>query len=106
MAARTALVAVEDGALVGFVAGHGTRRYGCEGELQWINVAEAQRGQGVACTLLVKIAVWFAQQNALRVCVNVDPKNVAARGLYTKFGAQPLNEHWMVWEDIRVAAAR
>jgi hypothetical protein len=36
---RAAFVAIDDGDLVGFVAGHKTRRLGCDGELQWINVA-------------------------------------------------------------------
>lgn len=90
------------GKVVGFVAGHRTCRYGCDGELEWINVAQEARGCGVAGTLLAAIAAWFVQQDALRVCVDVDPNNTAARGLYAKFGAQPLNDHWMVWEDVRV----
>ena len=31
--ARAAFVAVEEGAVVGLVSGHRTRRYGCDGEL-------------------------------------------------------------------------
>ena len=90
------------GKLVGFVAGHRTRRYRCDGELEWISVAKDARDRGVAGALLSAIAAWFVQQDALRVCVDVDPNNSAARGLYAKFGAQPLNDHWMVWEDVRV----
>jgi hypothetical protein len=33
------------------------------------------------------MAEWFAKQNALRVCVNVEPANTAARELYEKYGA-------------------
>src|SRR5271169_5371910 len=106
---RATFVAVDnagaDGKVVGFVAGHRTRRYACDGELQWINVDKEARGRGVAGTLLAAIAAWFFQQDALRVCVNVDPHNTAARGLYAKFGAQPLNDHWMVWEDVRLMTA-
>jgi GNAT superfamily N-acetyltransferase len=85
---------------VGFVAGHRTRRYGCEGELQWINVVKEKRGCGVAGELLSKISAWFVEQKAFRICVDVDPKNAAARNLYAGYGARPLNEHWMVWENI------
>jgi GNAT superfamily N-acetyltransferase len=98
---RAAFVAVEDGAVVGFVSGHRTRRYGCDGELQWIDVIEDFRRRGIAGDLLLTIAGWFVEQSALRICVNVDPKNLVARRLYSKYGAQPLNEHWMVWEDVR-----
>jgi predicted GNAT family acetyltransferase len=101
---RAVFVAVDDGIVVGFVAGHRTRRFGCDGELQWINVSEEQRGQGIAGALMKIITAWFVEQNALRVCVNVDPRNAAARRLYAKYGAQPLNEHWVIWEDVRECA--
>lgn len=100
--ARVAFVAVDDGAVAGFVAGHLTRRYACDGELQWIDVAEGRRRQGIAGKLMTTIAIWFAQQNASRVCVNVASTNAPAQALYAKYGAKPLNEHWMVWEDARV----
>ena len=102
LAARAAFVAVREGVVAGFVAGHRTRRYDCDGELQWINVAMAHRGRGIAGQLLLAIAPWFVSQKALRICVNVDPKNAAARALYANYGAQPLNPHWMVWQDVRV----
>jgi hypothetical protein len=38
--ARAAFVAMDGTKLVGFVAGHRTRRLGCDGELQWVNVVE------------------------------------------------------------------
>jgi ribosomal protein S18 acetylase RimI-like enzyme len=104
--ARTAFVADDHGAVVGFVSGHRTRRYGCDGELQWINVASEHRRRGIAGTLLGTMADWFVQQQAPRVCVNVDPKNAAACGLYKKYGAQLLNEHWLVWNDIRVVLGK
>ena len=58
--ARAVFVAVDD-AVVGFVAGHRARRYGCDGELEWINVAPEQRGRGIAGQLLVVMASWFVQ---------------------------------------------
>lgn len=35
---RVIYVALEDDSLVGFVAGHLTRRYACHGELEWIDI--------------------------------------------------------------------
>lgn len=87
--------------IVGFVAGHRTRRHRCKGELEWIDVVSEHRGQGIAGKLLTTIAAWFVSQNALRVCVDVEPTNAIARSLYAKHGAVPLNPHWMVWENVR-----
>src|SRR5580700_705878 len=44
---RVSYVALDDDAVVGYIAGHLSRRYGCAGELQWINVVPEQRGTGV-----------------------------------------------------------
>ena len=105
LSARAAFVATEGKEIVGFVAGHRTHRLGCSGELQWINVAEESRGHGIAGRLIAQIAIWFVGQDASRVCVNVDPNNIAARKLYTRYGAEPLNEYWMVWENAHLMAA-
>ena len=99
--ARAAFVAIDACAVVGFVAGHKTRRFGFDGELQWINVVREQRGSGVANLLMTTIGAWFAAQNARRICVDVDPSNLTARRFYTRHGAQILNAHWMKWEDAR-----
>jgi ribosomal protein S18 acetylase RimI-like enzyme len=98
-------VAVREGAVIGFIAGHRTRRHGCQGELEWIDVVAAHRRQGIAGQLIVTLASWFVEQKALRICIDVKPTNTAARALYAKFGARPLNPHWMVWEDVRVAVS-
>jgi D-serine deaminase-like pyridoxal phosphate-dependent protein len=50
---------------------------------------------------LQKVA-WFAQQKASRICVNVDPANTAARRFYTRHGAEPLHEYWLVWNDLSI----
>jgi ribosomal protein S18 acetylase RimI-like enzyme len=97
---RVSYAACESGALVGYIAGHLTSRYGCAGELQWINVSPGQRGSGVATELLRRLAKWFVQHKAFRVCVNVDPANATARRFYAKHGAEKLAEQWMVWNDI------
>ena len=98
-------VAVVDGAVAGFVAGHRTTRHNCQGELEWINVARQQRGRGIAVRLLATMARWFVEQQALRVCVDVVPQNEPARTLYAQCGAVDLQPNWMVWEDIRTALA-
>lgn len=97
---RIAIVAEQNDEIIGFIAGHLTRRYKCDGELEWINVAEPQRGQGVASELLHHLAEWFVENGARRVCVDVQPRNADAREFYTRHGAERLNEHWMLWTDI------
>jgi ribosomal protein S18 acetylase RimI-like enzyme len=98
-------VAVVDEQVAGFVAGHRTTRHGCQGELEFINVDRGHRGSGIAGKLLATMAVWFAEREAMRVCVDVVPENSAARALYAKYGAVDLKPNWMVWEDIRTALA-
>jgi GNAT superfamily N-acetyltransferase len=100
---RVNYVALEGDSLVGFIAGHLTRRFACDGELEWINVVPERRGSGVAPELLRLLARWFAEQNAARICVDVEPGNAIARRFYQRFGAVELNPHWLVWEDIKVA---
>jgi ribosomal protein S18 acetylase RimI-like enzyme len=97
---RVIYVALEGDAVVGYIAGHLTTRYDCDGELQWIYVVPEYRGRGIASELLRLLAGWFDEQNALRVCVDVEPTNIAGREFYTRHGAQSLNPHWLVWNDI------
>jgi GNAT superfamily N-acetyltransferase len=99
---RVSYVAMEGDSLVGFIAGHLTRRFDCDGELEWINVVPERRGSGIADKLLRQLATWFTSQNAARICVDVDPANVAARRFYMRLGAAELKPHWLVWNDIRV----
>jgi RimJ/RimL family protein N-acetyltransferase len=98
-------VAEIDGAVVGVASGHRTTRHGCQGELQWMNVAHSQQGRGIAAKLLAAMAAWFVEQNARRVCVDVEPENAVARAFYAKHGAVDLQPSWMVWEDIGAAFA-
>jgi ribosomal protein S18 acetylase RimI-like enzyme len=99
---RVMYVALDGDSVVGFIAGHLTRRFGCDGELQWVNVVPKHRSSGVASGLIRLLATWFAVQKASRICVNVDPTNATARRFYTRQGADILNEHWMVWTDFNV----
>lgn len=103
---RISYVASEADSIVGFIAGHLTRRYACDGELEWINVIPERRGSAIASELLRLLAAWFVEQKASRICVDVDPANTAARGLYMWHGAESLNEHWLVWNDIKVVLSQ
>lgn len=105
LALRVAFVAEEDGEIVGLAAGHLSRRFGCDGELEWLDVAASRRGEGVSAALLVRLAAWFVEHGAARVCTDVDPGNAGARSFYAWHGALELRPHWMVWEDIGRLAA-
>ena len=99
LAPRIVFVAASGNDLVGLVAGHLTRRYGCDGELEWIDVVREQRRAGLASALLSRLAEWFVAQDAFRICV--DPGNETARSFYRDHGAGDLNQHWLVWSDVR-----
>jgi GNAT superfamily N-acetyltransferase len=105
LSVRAGFVAMNCAELVGFVAGHLTQRFGCQGELQWIDVVEHARKQGIGYQLIARIGDWFVEQSPTRVCVNVDPNNTPACRLYANCGPQPFNEYWMIWHDARVMAA-
>jgi len=98
---RILYVALQNFAVVGFIAGHLTRRYECDGELEWINVTAEERNNGIAASLLRLLAQWFASQHAFKICVDVDPENLVARNFYISHGATELNRHWLVWNDVR-----
>ncbi len=102
LAPRIVYVAFDGDSAAGFIAGHLTRRYECDGELEWINVIPTHRRSGVASELLRLLAAWFVGEKAHKICVDVDPANTSARRSYANQGAGSLNPHWMVWNDIRV----
>ena len=96
---RVIYVACEGDVLIGYIAGHLTRRFGCDGELQWLYVTPERRRCGVASGLVPCLAAWFRLQNAARVCVNVARTNTAAIQFYAEHGAAPMKLGWMVWAD-------
>ncbi len=102
---RAVFVATEEERILGFIAGHRTRRFDCDGEVQWIDVDEQQRGRGIGIKLMAQIGAWFVSQDAKRICVNVDTDNLLARKLYKKCGARPLNDAWMVWDHSSLICA-
>lgn len=95
---RALFVAV-DADVIGLIAGHKTTRLGCDGELQWLNVAAEKRGLGISGLLIAQMGDWFIQQKIHKVCVNVDVANEPARSVYARCGAHVLNDHWMLWHD-------
>jgi ribosomal protein S18 acetylase RimI-like enzyme len=103
---RAIFVAIEEDSSAGFVAGHASHRFACQGELQWIDVVWEYRRRGIARALACQMGAWFVQQGLSRVCVNVAPENEAARRLYASLGAQPLGFYWMLWPDVAVMTAK
>jgi len=102
LAPRVTYVAMDNGTLAGFIAGHLTQRFGCAGELQWITVAPECRRKGIASELIRLLAGWFVARKAARVCVNVSPGNADAHAFYRRRWAEFFNESWLVWEDIGI----
>ena len=100
---RVLFVALSGAEVVGYIAGHLTTRYECDGELQYLWVTQEFRRYGVASQLFALLAKWFHDQGATQVCVDVEPSNLAARSFYTDRGAVELNSHWLVWRDITAA---
>ena len=100
LAKRVIYVAEDDGRIVGFIAGHLTRRYDCDGELQWIDIITDYRNKGIATMLLQSLFNWFRAEHAKQICVNCAPDNTIAMDFYQKNGAVPLNDHWLIWENI------
>jgi GNAT superfamily N-acetyltransferase len=105
---RTGYVAFADDKIVGYIAGHLTTRHGCAGEVQYLFVIPAFRRKGVATQLLRLMAIWFCEQSAHKVCVNVNHESPAAEPFYQSTGAKPLShdkKYWCVWDDIGQASA-
>lgn len=105
LAPRAAFVALQDGRVVGYVAGHRSRRFECDGEVQYLYVARELRRRGVATKLLRLLAQWFHENGATKICVNVDPDSQPAVPFYVSNGASPIGVYWYVWNDIHAALA-
>ncbi|HLX93109.1 MAG TPA: GNAT family N-acetyltransferase [Puia sp.] len=97
---RIAYIATGEGKVVGLIAGHLTSRFGCQAELEWIDVDLDWRGKGISTQLLHYLAAWFVEHSALHVCVNCASDNLPAQHFYRRNGAVTLSEHWLVWKDI------
>ncbi len=101
LAPRIAYVGERDRVVVGYIAGHLTRRFDCDGEVQYLHVALPHRRSGIATGLLRQLAAWFVQQGAFKICVDVNDESPPARPFYSRHGASAINPHWMRWSDIR-----
>ncbi len=102
---RTGYVALAEGTIIGYIAGHLTTRHDCGGEVQYLFVAPEFRRRGIGTSLLRLMAGWFQEQAVVKVCVCVDAHSPAAQPFYHKLGASPLSplrKYWYVWENIRV----
>lgn len=95
---RIMYMATDGDAPTGYIAGHLTERFGCDGELQWIYVVENYRGTEVALELLILLAAWFTEHKAHRICVDVGSER--SRNFYRRHGAEDFKPHWLVWNDI------
>lgn len=95
---RAMWIALDCASPIGYVAGHLTRRFNCDGELQWIYVAPEHRKTHVESALLRFLAECFVENRARRICVDIGDDR--ARPFYRRHGAVDLNRHWMVWQDI------
>jgi GNAT superfamily N-acetyltransferase len=103
---RVGFVAVADASVVGYIAGHLTRRFDTDGELQYLYVAPPVRRRGVARELVKRLAAWFVEQGVRHICVNVDDDSPGARPFYASLGATDLRPHWMHWPDIGLVLER
>jgi GNAT superfamily N-acetyltransferase len=104
---RTGYVALENGAVIGYIAGHLTTRHGCAGEVQYLFVARAFRRRGIATKLIDLLARWFEGRGALKVCVAVaadSPRE--ARPFLEGAGAAPLKKNWHGWDDISMVTSK
>lgn len=91
-----------NGTVLGFVAGHLTRRTDYPGQIQWINAAEQYRRTGVGSELLWILAEWFIDNQVKSVRVDVDPENEITLEFYRYHRAASINKYWLYWDDIRV----
>lgn len=98
--ARIGYVAVADDVVVGYIAGHETRRLSCDGEVQYLYVTPAYRRHGVGTMLLKQLAQWFHVRGAAKVCVDVNSDSPPAPPFYLACGARPIDEHWYAWADM------
>jgi GNAT superfamily N-acetyltransferase len=100
---RTGYVALRGEQVVGYIAGHQTKRHGCDGELQYLFVAPAYRRRGVGTALLRLLAEWFVECGARKICVGItNDSQPEAKPFVEHLGAVPLIKHWYAWGDIQL----
>ena len=97
---RTGFVAFDGETMVGYIAGHHTRRMHADAEIEYLFVAPSHRRRGVATELVLLQARWFVASGAPNVIVNADPESPGATEFYLACGADVINRHWLRWNDI------
>jgi len=98
---RVGYVASSGEQIVAYIAGHQTKRHGCEGELQYFFVAPAYRRRGVGTALLRLLARWFLEHGVRHVCVGIaNDSPPEAKPFVEHHGALPLKRYWYAWEDV------
>ena len=99
---RLMYVAVYKGMVIGFVAGHLTKRQEYAGQIQWIATDVKHRRSGVGSELLWIMAGWFIDHQVASVRVDLDPENTTGQAFYQYHHAASINRYWLYWDDIRV----
>jgi GNAT superfamily N-acetyltransferase len=98
---RVGYVALSGEQVVAFIAGHQTKRHGCQGELQYFFVAPAYRRRKLGTALLRLLAGWFLEHGVRQVCVGIaSDTSPEAKSFVEHHGAAPLKKYWYAWEDI------
>ena len=107
LAPRVLFVATADGPdgerVLGYTAGHLTRRFDLEGELQYLYVGLEHRRQGIAAALFRALRDWFVEHDAREVCANVSTDNDTARAFCLAHGANEMGPYWVSWADVGAA---
>ena len=102
---RAGYVALRGEQIVAYIAGHRTKRHGCQGELQYLYVAPGDRRRGLGTGLLRLLAEWFREQGVQKVCVGIaNDSPPEAKPFVEHHGATPLAKHWYAWEAIGAVA--
>jgi GNAT superfamily N-acetyltransferase len=100
---RVGYVALVNGNIVGYIAGHRTTRHGCGGEVQYLFVSPKFRRRGIAREMLRLLAEWFGTEGIQHVCVALaDDSPPQAKPFYVSVGAAPLKKYWYAWQDIGI----
>jgi ribosomal protein S18 acetylase RimI-like enzyme len=99
---RVSCVAMHNGIVVGFIAGHLTTLSEYPGQIQWLLIDKQYRRRGIASKLLWIMAGWFIENNAFTVRVDVDPEDQGVQGFYRCHHVTSANRYWLYWDDIRV----
>ncbi len=99
---RLVYIAVHKDIIVGFIAGHLTKRAEYTGQIQWIMTGDQCRRTGIGSELLWIMAGWFIEHNVVSVRVDVDPENTGTWLFYQHHHALSINRYWLFWDDIQL----